>query len=198
MNIITKQEIPSIHRAHRNAFVQWFGRTMVKMMGWKAVGEIPDTPRLILSGAPHTSNWDFIIVMCAIMALDVDIHWFGKHSMFKKPFDKIFYKLGGIPLNRNLAEGVVESSAKLIRDSDVMVIAMMPEGTRGKVERFKTGFLRIAHAAGCPVKLVALDYKIKEIIFDKLIEVREDFETQAAEIKSHYKQNFIPKFPERF
>jgi 1-acyl-sn-glycerol-3-phosphate acyltransferase len=198
MNELTASEMPVIHRANRNAFVQWFGRTMLKLMGWTLQGEVPPLPKFIIVGAPHTSNWDFIIAMLVIMALDVKVHWIAKHTIFKKPFDKLLYRLGGVPLDRNRPEGVVEGTAKLIRDSDQMVIAMMPEGTRNRVDRFKTGFLRIAKAADCPVKLVGLDYRHKIIVFDKQLDAAEDINTQVVEIKNHYQQNFTPKCPENF
>jgi len=151
----------------------------------------------MIAGAPHTSNWDFIFAMAAIMALDLEIHWIGKHTIFKPPFKNFLFKLGGIPLDRSRAEGVVKQTATVIRNSDKMVIGIMPEGTRKRVEKFKTGIFRIAFEAKCPILMAGLDYNSRRIILGDMIEPREDFDAQAAELKEQFRQ-FTPKNLDNF
>lgn len=189
--------IPECHRAHRNGVVQWFGRTGLRLLGWHFEGQFSSEPRLIICGGPHTSNWDFVLAMLAVMALDMKANWLAKHTIFKPPVRKLFFWLGGIPLDRTNPAGVVEQVATEIRQSEQIIIGIMPEGTRKKVEKFKTGFLRMAHAAGCPVMPGALDYQRKAIVFGEAFAAREDFEQQAAEVQDYYRQ-FHPKHPEKF
>ncbi|MCV6604258.1 MAG: 1-acyl-sn-glycerol-3-phosphate acyltransferase, partial [Porticoccaceae bacterium] len=121
----------------------------------------------------------------------------AKHTIFVFPFKTLFLTLGGIPLNRGNAKGIAEQIADKIRASEQMVIGIMPEGTRSKVEKWKSGFLRIARAADCPVLLASLDFKNKRIRFGEMINAREDVDQQLVEIKDYYRQ-FQPKFPEKF
>ena len=194
---MTQNDIPQHHRANRSAFTCWFGRTLLKLMGWQVEGQVPTAKKLIVAGAPHTSNWDFVIAMAVVMALDIKAHWLAKHTIFKFPFRKLFFSLGGIPLDRGNSKGVAEQIAQKIRTSDVMVIGIMPEGTRKKVDKWKSGFLRIARAADSPVLLASLDFSRKRIRFGDLIEAREDTDQQLLEIKAYYQQ-FRPKHPEKF
>lgn len=194
---MTMDDIPTYHRANRSGFTRWVGRTLLKLMGWQIQGRVPDVRKLIVAGAPHTSNWDFVIAMSVVMALDLRANWLAKHTIFRFPFKTLFYKLGGIPLDRSNPKGVAEQMAEKIRASDQMIIGIMPEGTRKKVEKWKSGFLRIAYAADCPVMLSSLDFDAKTVLFGDLIAAREDVDQQLLEIKQYYRQ-FKPKHPEKF
>src|SRR3546814_4183532 len=71
---------PNAPRVKPNRFTRWLGRTILKLGGWRMVGEIPDIPRLVLIGAPHSSNWDGIWGFAAKIALGIDIRVLGKDS----------------------------------------------------------------------------------------------------------------------
>ena len=194
---MTPDDIPPHHRANRSAFTRWFGRTLLKLMGWQVEGRFPDERRLVVAGAPHTSNWDFVIAMGVVMALDVKAHWLAKHSIFKFPFKQLFLALGGIPLDRSNTKGVAQQTADRILECDEIIVGIMPEGTRSKVDKWKSGFLRIARAAQCPVMLVSLDFQHKRAKLGDMIEPREDTEQQLVEIKEYFRQ-FRPRHPEKF
>ena len=194
---MTPSDIPIHLRANRSGFTRWFGRTLLNAMGWQVEGCVPNLKKFIVAGAPHTSNWDFVIAMAVVMAFDIKANWLAKHTIFVFPFKGLFNALGGIPLDRDNTKGVAEQIADKIRASDQLVIGIMPEGTRSKVEKWKSGFLRIARAADCPVLLASLDFKHKRIRFGDLIEAREDTDQQLLEIKDYYSQ-FQPKYPEKF
>jgi hypothetical protein len=57
-----------------------------------------------------------------------------------------------------------------------MLLALSPEGTRRSVERWKTGFHHIAHAAGVPIATVALDWGRREIRFGPVVTPSEDID----------------------
>ena len=194
---MTPEDIPQYHRANRSAFTRWFGRTLLKVMGWQVEGQVPTAKKLIVAGAPHTSNWDFVIAMAVVMAMDIKAHWLAKHTIFKFPLRQLFFSLGGIPLDRTNTRGVAEQVAQKIRVSDAMIIGIMPEGTRKKVDKWKSGFLRIARAAECPVLLASLDFSRKRVRFGELVEAQDDTGQQLLEIKEYFQQ-FQPRYPEKF
>lgn len=134
------------------------GRLLFSLAGWRMEGRLPDLPKFVICVAPHTSNWDFVIGYAAKMGIGLRASWLGKHTLFRGPLGPIFRSMGGIATNRSAAHGVVEQVADRIARSDQLVLAVAPEGTRRRVERWKTGFYRIAHAAHVPIVPVALDW----------------------------------------
>ena len=110
------------------------------------VGAFPDIPRLVLIAAPHSSNWDGVWGFAAKLALGLDIKVLGKHQLFWWPLGAILRRLGVIAVDRSAARGVVEQMATLIAASDRLWFVLAPEGTRKPVERWKTGFWKIAKA----------------------------------------------------
>ena len=135
-------------RVKPSRFARWLGRGILKLGGWRMVGALPDIPRLVLIGAPHSSNWDGVWGFAAKLALGVDIRVLGKDSLFRIPvLGYLLRHLGVMPVDRRAARGVIEQAAALIRGSDRFWYGLAPEGTRKRVERWKTGFWKIAKAA---------------------------------------------------
>jgi len=134
------------------------GRGVLSLAGWRIEGAVPDRPHLVVCVAPHTSNWDFVIGYAAKMALGVRAHWLGKHTLFRGPRGPLMRAMGGIPVDRGAAHGVVAQVAARFRREPQLVLGVAPEGTRRKVDRWKTGFYHIAREAGVPIWPVALDW----------------------------------------
>ena len=118
---------------------------------------------MILVIGPHTSNWDFIVGVLAMLALDIRLHFVAKHTLFIMPLGPIMRALGGIAINRSRPEGFTEQTAAQIRGAGELILAITPEGTRSRVGKLKTGFSRIARAVPCPYVPVLLDYGGREI-----------------------------------
>lgn len=157
-----------------NRFTRWLGRILLLLSGWRVVGRpLPDIPKAVLIGAPHTSNWDFVGAMGAMLGLQLDIGWLGKHTLFRRPFGWFMRLLGGISVNREDAGGVVEESAAAFRLRDRLWLALTPEGTR-KGGNWKSGFYRIAKAAGVPILLVAIDARLRRIEIGPLLRPGDD------------------------
>ena len=155
---------PDYHRAGRPVFVRRFACWLFKRMGWTLEGSVPCDRKLILVVGPHTSNWDFVICVLAMLSLDIRLHFLAKHSLFKKPLGTVMTALGGIPINRSKPEGFVDETAGLIRKKDELILAITPEGTRSKVSKLKTGFSRIAREVPCPLMPILLDFGKKEVL----------------------------------
>lgn len=195
--MVQLSKVPSSWESFGNGFSRWFGRLMLKIMGWHVEGELPDEPKLLFAVAPHTSNWDFVLGLFAMFALGFKVNWLGKHSIFIKPFKGILTKWGGVPVYRHAPKGFVEQVAEQYRSREKLHIAIAPEGTRSKVGKFKTGFLRIAHAADVPVLRASIDYKKKAIVFGDLFYPTGDHEKDERDCYEYFKQ-FHARFPEKY
>lgn len=114
--------------------------------------------KFILAVAPHTSNWDFVVGISVMFALDIKINFLGKHSIFIGPFKYLLNNIGGIPVYRDKNYGVVEQLVNRCQQSEHFVLGIAPEGTRSKTSQWKSGFLHIAHQANIPVVPVSLDF----------------------------------------
>jgi 1-acyl-sn-glycerol-3-phosphate acyltransferase len=169
-----------------NRAARSLGRMLLAILGWRIEGEIPNLPKLVIAVAPHTSNWDFVVGIAAMFALDLRLSFLGKHTLFRGPFAPILRWMGGIPVDRASAHGVVGASVHAFRASDRLVLALAPEGTRKGASRFRTGFLHIAHGAGIPVLLAALDYERCTVRLGPLLETSEDVEKDLKRIETHF------------
>lgn len=167
----------------------------MKITGWKTVGHFPRDERVVLVVGPHTSNWDFVVAMSAVLSWDINIHWVGKHSIFKKGFRRVLRKMGGIPVNRADPNALKEEIVDITNKYKGFIIGLAPEGTRKKVERLKTGFLRIANDTNSKIMLAGIDFSNKTIELGEFFSPSGDVEQDLNNIK-HYFSNFSGKRPE--
>ncbi|MGX5915069.1 1-acyl-sn-glycerol-3-phosphate acyltransferase [Aliidiomarina sp. Khilg15.8] len=142
-----------------NAFLHWLGGAGLKMLGgWTIQGQLPDVPKAIVAIAPHTSNWDFFVGLFVKFRLGLSVSFLGKHSIFRFPIKGFLTRIGGIPVNRRAAQGVVGQMVDTFARREQLILVITPEGTRKRVENWKTGFLRIAKEVHIPVVPVVFDY----------------------------------------
>lgn len=125
---------------------------------WDVDGEIPNIPKLVIIAAPHTSNWDFVVGVAAKLALGLKVMWLGKDTLFRGPLGYVMRQLGGRPVDRSASHDVVKDVVGEFQRHERLVLALAPEGTRKRVERWRTGFYHIAHAASVPIVPVALNF----------------------------------------
>jgi 1-acyl-sn-glycerol-3-phosphate acyltransferase len=176
---------PSVPR-RGSTVLRALGRGIHALMGWRIVGEVPDLPKLVIAVAPHTSNWDFVVGAAAMFALDLRLTFIGKHTLFVGPFGWILRRMGGIPVDRSVPHGMVHQTIAAFAREPALVLAIAPEGTRRRVERFRTGFLHIAHGAGVPVVLAALDYESRCVRLGPSLDIGPDIETERARVEAHF------------
>ncbi|WP_372973497.1 1-acyl-sn-glycerol-3-phosphate acyltransferase [Muriicola sp.] len=134
-----------------------------RIWGWKLVGNFPDVSKCVVIVAPHTSWVDFILGLLVRSIVGEEVNFIGKHTLFKPPFGWIFRWLGGTPIDRSKNHDTVALTAEIFKKREVFRLALSPEGTRKKVEKWKTGFYFIAKSAQVPIVMVALDYGKKEV-----------------------------------
>jgi len=170
------------------------GRTVMKLTGWKIEGGVPQTDKMILIAAPHTSNWDFIYLLGAAYSFGIGINWLGKSSLFDHPFGFFMRFLGGIPVDRSKANNMVKDLADRIHSGGPCTIVIPPAGTRGYTDSWKSGFYWIAKEADIPVVCTYLDYPGKRagmgLSFRPSGNVKEDMD----KIRDFYK-NIVGKVP---
>ena len=137
-------------------------RACLAAVGWRVVGARPTEAKYVLIAAPHTSNWDFPLMLLCGLALGVRPAWVGKHTLFAFPFGWLMRALRGIPVDRRAASSMVEQLAAQFGPLPALALAMPPEGTRANVPHWKSGFYYVACAAGVPIAMGYLDYARKE------------------------------------
>jgi 1-acyl-sn-glycerol-3-phosphate acyltransferase len=118
---------------------------------------------MVLIGAPHTSNWDGVIGLAAAAACAIDVRVLAKAELFRFPFGGFMRWLGIVPVQRDAPGGLVEQAIARLSGPEPSALGITPEGTRKRVERWKTGFHRIAVAANVPIVVVGIDWGRKRI-----------------------------------
>lgn len=155
--------------------------------GWKQNGECPMQKKFVLIAAPHTSNWDFIYMMCFASIYSLKISWMGKHTLFRNPIlNKLFRKLGGIPVFRNERRNMVQQMANAFTERDNLILAIPPEGTRKRSDYWKSGFYHIANQAKVPVVMSFLDYKRKQGGFGPVVHLTGDIKKDMDQFRAFY------------
>ena len=133
-------------------------------MGWKIKGTIaPEIKKCVMIIVPHTSWHDFYIGLFTRGIIGLEMNWVGKKELFQFPVGAYFRWMGGEPLDRKKNENKVDAIATVFESREVFRLAIAPEGTRKKVEEWKTGFYYIALKANVPIIPVAFDFGKKEV-----------------------------------
>jgi 1-acyl-sn-glycerol-3-phosphate acyltransferase len=155
-----------------------------KILGWKLNGEFPShLNKFVTIVVPHTSWWDFVLGLLVRKVWNEEINYIGKKSLFDSPFGWFFKWTGGAPIDRTKTNDTVKATAQIFNEREKFRLALSPEGTRKKVEKWKTGFYFIAKTANVPIVLVAFDYGKKEI---KISEPIKPTENQIADFEKYH------------
>lgn len=168
--------------------LQGLGRSMLRFWGWTLEGRVPTDKKILLIAAPHTSNWDWVIGVAGLLALGIRLTYIAKHTLFKGPLGWVMKKTGGVPVDRESAERTVDEIVRQFNQSERLYYAIAPEGTRKQVERWKTGFLRVAYKAKVPVLMVSFDYREKRILIGDCAELSGDIDRDLESVQRYYSQ----------
>jgi len=158
-----------------------------RLLGWKLLGSFPkDLKKYVIIVAPHTSWTDFVLGLFLRSITGVKPYFMAKKGLFKKPFGWFFKSLGGIPINRVSSQNYVNYFVKEFNKRDTYIITLTPEGTRKKVDQWKTGFYYIAKQANVPLVKVAIDYKTREIRIATPYSITNDKEGDFKQFHSYF------------
>ncbi len=180
-----------VARAVRAAMLGWYRRA-----GWTIEGSLPPTRKFVLMGAPHTSNWDFLVFLGTVEAAGVRPRFIGKDSLFRWPMGGFMRGLGGVPVDRSAPGDMVDQMAAQFAGHDEFALIIAAEGTRDPTTRWRTGYYRIAQAAGVPIVCAGPDYERKVGIFGPTITPTGDYEADMKPAWAFFK-TLRPKHPER-
>lgn len=173
---------PSVPR-RRYGCLESLGGFILRRMGWRIEGELPDRPKVVAALAPHSSNWDFIIGASVVFALGLRVAFIGKHTLFRWPLGAFMRWLGGIPVNRARPDGFADAMIAAFSAREQLWLGIAPEGTRTDGAQFKSGFYRIARAAGVPILPVYFNYRRKAIGFLPLVRPELEVEEGVAAVR---------------
>ena len=161
-------------------------RLVLKLMGWKLLDLNQRPTKAVVVGYPHTSNWDFPVTLLALAALPIGTRWVGKDTIFRGILGPIMRSLGGIPVSRHERTGFVARIVEEFRQREQFHLVIAPEGTRRLQAGWKSGFYRIALAAGVPVIMAVADYSKREVGLLSSITLSGDEDTDMAQIAACY------------
>ncbi len=137
--------------------MRWLAEKLMRLRGWRFAGERPTVKKFVAIGAPHTSNWDFMLFLSVVSHFRIRARAIGKHSLVRWPFGGLMRRLGIIPVDRDSGQGLVGQMVEEFAAADTMALTIAPEGTRRAAEYWHSGFYRIAVAAEVPIVLAYID-----------------------------------------
>jgi 1-acyl-sn-glycerol-3-phosphate acyltransferase len=179
--------VPSQAPKLNSRFWPWLMRSLLRLSGWRLLGQLPDVPKLIIIGAPHSSYWDGVWGLMMKIGLGVNINIMIKREVLDGPLGIILRPIGLIPINRSAALNVVGQMVERFRTHEKMWLGITPEGTRKKVTQWKSGFLRIANEAHVPILPVFIDYPTKTFTLGPLVHISGDSDADMESIRAMFR-----------
>lgn len=159
---------------------------LLRACGWRLAGVLPDRPKLVLIAAPHSSWWDGVWGLLFRTALGADISFMAKRELFAGPLGWLLRRVGGVPIERSGAHGIVDEMTARFAAADRLWLGIAPEGTRRRVTKWKNGFWYIARAAGVPILPVYFDYPSRTIGIGPLFEPGANLAEDLARLSAFY------------
>ncbi|MGB3840531.1 1-acyl-sn-glycerol-3-phosphate acyltransferase [Rhodanobacter sp. FW102-FHT14D06] len=184
--VFTPAQLPARMPKLRDGWQRRICRGVLRLCGWNLTGEFPDVPKLVLIAAPHSSWWDGVWGLLIKVAIGADVHFMGKQELFRGPLGGLLRRLGGVPIDRSAAKGVVEQMIDQFRQREKLWLGIAPEGTRKPVTRWKSGFWHIAHDAGVPIFPVAFHYPDRTIQLGPLFDAGTDMGATMQRLREWY------------
>jgi len=161
------------------------------------VNVAPATGSYLIIAAPHTSNWDFPLGIAIAFHLRLKVYFIAKHTLFNGFAGPIMRWLGGVPLNRGASKNFVDASVEIYANSENLIFAIAPEGTRSSVGRWKTGFYHMAKGANVPLALAYFDFSKRIGGIGKMLNTTENIDADMQAIADFY-EPVMGKYPNNF
>lgn len=167
--------------------------------GWRFVGDLPKVPRAVCLAVPHTDNMDGLLLVLLTASVGMPISWMVKDSWGKGPIGRVVRSVGGVPIDRSAAHGMVGQMIDELKTRDQLFLVIPPEGTRSRTDYWKSGFYHIALGAGVPVVPGFLDYRDKTGRFGDPIDLTGDVRKDMDTLREVYRDApKMPRYPEKF
>ncbi|MGL1932881.1 MAG: 1-acyl-sn-glycerol-3-phosphate acyltransferase [Desulfotalea sp.] len=162
---------------------------ILKSMGWTLLDTKLPENKYVIIGAPHTSNWDFPLVILSLTALGLKFSWVAKESLFFPPLGYFFKAIGGIGVNRSRRNEFLKKIKSEFANRENFSLAIAPEGTRSYTDHWKLGFYQIALEANAKLAFGTVNYEKKEIGLAGSIELSGDIEKDFKIISTFYQNH---------
>lgn len=156
-----------------------------RLTGWVIEGNVPDEPKLVIIGYPHTSNWDLFVFLAVVGHFGLKVRFLAHDGLFVGPFAWLLRRWGAIPVQGGKSS-VVATAAALFDQSDSLLPVLAPEGTRASESAWKSGFWRIADAADVPVLMGFVDRKTKRMGFGPALRIDGNAEGWMDQARAFY------------
>ena len=170
-------------------------RLLLRSFGWRLEGSLSAEPKFVLIAAPHTSNWDLVLMLLCSLSFGMWPSWVGKHTIFQPPLGWFLRLLGGIPIDRRSRGNRVEQLAALFSGRDRLILAIPPEGSRSSHTHWKSGFYWVARTANVPVCLSFLDWGTRRAGLGPLLRPTGDLRADMDFVRAFYTGR-TGRFPE--
>lgn len=164
--------------------MKFLSRLWYRLAGWHYVGEPPTAKKMVIIGAPHTSNWDFVLFLAVTSHFGINAKVIGKHTLTTGPFGWLMRRLGVIPVDRTSSQGLVEQMVREFEAADELALVLAPEGTRSAAPYWKSGFYRIALAAQVPLVMAKVDAPEKTVYLYPELELTGDVGRDMDEVRA--------------
>ena len=188
---------PAPYRGPGPELVRGLCAAWLRLTGWRVEGDWPDIDKAVVAAAPHTSNWDGLLMLAAAGYFRVKLRWMGKESLTRGPFGGLIRRLGCVAIDRSARHDMVQAMADAFSATDRMYLAIPPEGTRSLAPAWKSGFYHIACAARTPIIISVLDFRTKTVRIAEVFHPTGDYAADLPRIQAHY-QSAEGKYPEKF
>jgi 1-acyl-sn-glycerol-3-phosphate acyltransferase len=190
---VPHDEVPAPPRAasrepvkRRSGFSGSVARLALGVAGWRVVGTAPDLPKCVLIFAPHTSNWDFPLLLAVRTAFARRVYYLAKHTLFRFPLAGLLRWSGAIAVEREQHHQLVSALTQTFRERPEFWLAMSPEGTRHETDHWRSGFYHVARGARVPVVPAFIDARRKECGLGEPIELTGDVEADLDRLRAFY------------
>jgi 1-acyl-sn-glycerol-3-phosphate acyltransferase len=164
----------------------WLSARALGLAGWKFEGPVPAEKKYVMLAVPHTSNWDGVLLLSLTRSIGVRVEWMVKDSWVKGPVGPVLKRLGAVAIDRSHATHVVDQMIAQFRAHDELVLAVPPEGTRARAERWRSGFYHIARGAGVPVVPGYLDFARRRAGLGPAITLTGDVKADMDKVRAFY------------
>ena len=166
-------------------------KALLRWCGWRVLFEGLPAQQGVLVVYPHTSNWDFIVMLLAKWSVGVQVRFWGKDKLFNIPlFGRWLRWVGGVPVARTAPRGIVGQAVDIIerkkQSGSYFWLGLAPEGTRKYIAGWRSGFYLTALQAQLPLGLISLDYARKQVRVLDFIALTGDQAADMARIASFY------------
>lgn len=168
--------------------LSYLAKIIFHAIGWRLEGRYPsEIKKKVLIVAPHTSSLDFPIGLLVKLWLNIKATFYAKQELFKGITGWFLRSIGGRPVDRSKNNNLVGQAVADFARASEHTILITPEGTRKRVDQFKSGFYYIALNAGVPIVPIAFDYEKKVIRIFPTYYVTGDGAEEIAHIRSLFK-----------